>query len=78
MTSSGLGEEGIYTVEVKVWDSHAQEWSNNVTQEVEVKALVVTLDDTESENAIGDWVLPIGLGLIAILLVGYMIQSRKD
>ena len=78
MTSSGLGEDGIYTVEVKVWDSHAQEWSNNVTQEVEVKALVVTLDDTESENAIGDWVLPIGLGLIAILLVGYMIQSRKD
>ena len=65
-------------MEVKVWDSHAQEWSNNATQEVEVKALVVTLDDTESENAIGDWVLPIGLGLIAILLVGYMIQSRKD
>ena len=78
VTSSGLGEDGIYTVEVKVWDSHAQEWSNNVTQEVEVKALVVTLDDTESENAIGDWVLPIGLGLIAILLVGYLIQSRKD
>ena len=78
MTSSGLGEDGIYTVEVKVWDSHAQEWSNNVTQEVEVKALVVTLDDTESENTIGDWVLPIGLGLIAILLVGYLIQSRKD
>ena len=78
VTSSGLGEDGIYTVEVKVWDSHAQEWSNNATQEVEVKALVVTLDDTESENAIGDWVLPIGLGLIAILLVGYMIQSRKD
>ena len=78
VTSSGLGEDGIYTLEVKVWDSHAQEWSNSVTQEVEVKALVVTLDDTESENAIGDWVLPIGLGLIAILLIGYMIQSRKD
>jgi len=65
-------------VEVKVLDIQAQEWSNNVTQEVEVKALVVTLDDTESENTIGDWVLPIGLGLIAILLVGYLIQSRKD
>ena len=78
VTTSVLGEDGVYTVEVKVWDSHAQEWSNNVTQEVEVKALVVTQDDTESENAIGDWVLPIGLGLVVILLLGYMIQSRKD
>ncbi len=78
VTSSGLGEDGIYTVEIKVWDSHAQEWSNNVTQEVEVKALVITQDDAESETAIGDWVLPIGLGLLVILLLGYMIQSKKD
>ena len=78
VTSSGLGGDGIYTVEIKVWDSHAQEWSNNVTQEVEVKALVITQDDAESETAIGDWVLPIGLGLLVILLLGYMIQSKKD
>ncbi len=78
VTYTGLGEDGIYTVEIKVWDSHAQEWSNNVTQEVEVKALVITQDDAESETAIGDWVLPIGLGLLVILLLGYMIQSKKD
>jgi len=49
-----------------------------VTQEIEVKAKVSTQDDSESEVEISDWVLPIGLGLVVLLLVGYMIQSRKD
>ena len=71
-------EEGVFTVEVKVWDSHAQEWSNTASEDVEVKELVVPLDDTESEIVIGDWVLPIGLSLLALLLIGYLIQSRKE
>jgi hypothetical protein len=71
-------EEGLFTVEAKVWDSHAQEWSNTASQDVDVKSIVVLQDDPESEVSIGDWVLPIGLGLLALLLVGYMIQSRKD
>ena len=78
LTYSGAGTDGTFTVEIKVWDSHAQEWSNNVSQEVEVKTPVIPQDDTESEISIGDWVLPIGLGLIAILFIGYLIQSRKD
>jgi hypothetical protein len=78
LTYSGVGPDGTFTVEIKVWDSHAQEWSNIVSQDVEVKAPVITQDDTESEISIGDWVLPIGLGLIAILLLGYLIQSRKN
>ena len=77
-TYASTGPDGVYTVEVKVWDGNAQQWSNTVTQEIEVKAKVSTQDDSESEVEISDWVLPIGLGLVVLLLVGYMIQSRKD
>jgi len=45
---------------------------------VDVKSVVTLQDEPESEVSIGYWVLPIGLGLLVILLVGYMIQSRKD
>ena len=70
--------EGLFTVEAKVWDSHAQEWSNTASKDVDVKSVVTLQDEPESEVSIGYWVLPIGLGLLVILLVGYMIQSRKD
>lgn len=71
-------EEGLFTVEAKVWDSHAQEWSNTASKDVEIKPVGVLQDNSQSEVALGDWVLPIGLGLLVILLVGYLIQSRKD
>ena len=78
ITQNSQGPDGTYSVEVKVWDGHAQEWSNTATQDVEFTKVVISQDDTGSEVAIGDWVLPIGLGLLAILLVGYLIQSRKQ
>lgn len=70
--------EGTYTVEAKVWDSHAQEWSNTATQDVTLTKIETVQDVAESESQIGDWVLPIGLGLLVILLGGYLIQSRKS
>ena len=70
--------EGTYTVEAKVWDSHAQEWSNTATQDVTLTKIETVQDVAESESQIGDWVLPIGLGLLVILLGGYFIQSRKS
>jgi hypothetical protein len=70
--------EGVFTVEAKVWDSHAQEWSNTASQEVDVKPVLVLQDDSESESVIGDWVLPIGLGLSVILLLPLLYQFRKD
>jgi len=70
--------DGFYTAEVKVWDNNAQQWSNNDTLEIEVVPKVETKDDSESDIEIGDWVLPIGLGLVALLLIGYMFQSRKN
>ena len=70
--------DGIYTTEVKVWDSNAQEWSNTDTKDIEVIPEVEVKDESESEIEIGDWILPIGLGLVAILLLGYLIQSRRN
>ena len=70
--------DGVYTAEVKVWDNNAQQWSNNDTLEIEVVPKVETKDDSESDIEIGDWVLPIGLGLVVLLLIGYMFQSRKN
>ena len=78
ITNTPTGPEGTYTVEVRVWDGIAQEWSNTATKEVDVKDLVLSQDDAESEVAIGDWVLPIGLGLIVVLLVGYLILSKRE
>jgi uncharacterized integral membrane protein len=40
--------------------------------------VVISQDEAESEVAIGDWVLPIGLGLIVILLGGYLILSKRE
>ena len=78
VTNTKTGPEGTFTVEVKVWDGVAQEWSNTVSKDVEVKNVVISQDDAESEVAIGDWVLPIGLGLMVILLAGYLILSKRE
>ena len=78
VTNTATGPEGTYTVEVKVWDGVAQEWSNTATKDVDVQKVVIPQDDAESEVAIGDWVLPIGLGLIVVLLAGYLILSKRE
>ena len=70
-------EVGTYNLEVKVWDNVAQEWSNNASQEVEITSTVVAQDDAESSNDIADWILPIGLVVIGLLLVGYFFSKRK-
>jgi hypothetical protein len=78
VTNTPSRDEGTYTVEVKVWDGVAQEWSNTASKDVEIKDIVISQDDAESEVAIGDWVLPIGLGLMVLLLGGYLILSKKE
>jgi hypothetical protein len=78
VTNTPTGPEGTFTVEVKVWDGVAQEWSNTATKDVDVENVVISQDEAESEVAIGDWVLPIGLGLIVILLGGYLILSKRE
>ena len=75
-TYGQVSNAGTYTVEVKVWDNVAQVWSNNVTQDIVVQQEIKTQEVTES-NGISDWILPIGLGLVAILLIAYLIQSRR-
>jgi hypothetical protein len=70
-------EEGTYILEVQVWDNAAQEWSNNATQDVKITSTVVAQDDAESNNDIADWILPIGLVVIGLLLVGYFLSKRK-
>jgi len=69
---------GSHTIEVKVWDSGAQVWSNTISQDFEVVTTSIPQDDAESEIEVGEWILPIGLGLIVLLLIGYMFLSRRD
>ena len=78
LTTAVTPSVGVHTVDAKVWDSAAQVWSNNASQEFEVVTNSNSQDDAESEVEIGEWVLPIGLGLVVLLLIGYMLLSRKD
>jgi hypothetical protein len=78
LTTSMTPEVGLHTIEVKVWDSGAEVWSNTVTQEFEVVASSNSQDNAESELEVGEWILPIGLGLVILLLLGYMVLSRKN
>ncbi len=78
LTTSMTPEVGLHTIEVKVWDSGAEVWSNTVTQEVEVVASSNSQDNAASEIEVGEWILPIGLGLVILLLLGYMVLSRKN
>ena len=70
-------QDGTFAIEVKVWDNAAQEWSNNATKDVKISDTVVAQDETESGSDIGDWILPIGLVVIGLLLVGYFLSKRK-
>ena len=78
LTTSMTPGVGSHTIEVKVWDSGAQVWSNTMSQDFEVETTSIPQDDTESEIEVGEWILPIGLGLVVLLLIGYMVLSRRD
>ncbi|MBB70521.1 MAG: hypothetical protein CMB28_05390 [Euryarchaeota archaeon] len=78
LTTSLTPAVGMHSIEVKVWDSGAEVWSNTVSQEFEVVTTTNSQDDAESEIEVGEWILPIGLGLVVLLLIGYMVLSRRD
>ena len=68
----------FFEVEVKVWDGNAQVWSNVVTEEIELVPATKTNDNSQSETTISDWLLPIGLGIVVILILGYMVMTKKE
>ena len=61
-----------------MWDGNAQEWSNTVTREFEIRTNTEVNNNADSEGTLSEWILPIGLGFVTILLIGYMLQSRKN
>lgn len=78
LTTSNTNQVGTFEVEVKVWDGNAQVWSNVETKEIDIVPATNTNDDSESEIVVSDWLLPIGLGIVVILLLGYMVMTKKD
>mgnify|MGYP001177108183 CR=1 FL=1 len=77
LTTTNTNQFGTYEVEVKVWDGNAEEWSNVDTKEIELIPVGNTVDESGSDILIGDWLLPIGLGIIVLLLLGYILMTRK-
>lgn len=77
LTTSNTNKVGTFEVEVKVWDGNAQIWSNVETKEIDLVAVTSTNDDSESEIVMGEWLLPIGLGVVVLLLLGYMMMTKK-
>ena len=78
LTTSNTNQVGTFEVEVKVWDGNAQVWSNVETKEIDLVPATNTNDDSESEIVVSDWLLPIGLGIVVILLLGYMVMTKKE
>ena len=78
LTTSNTNQVGTFEVEVKVWDGNAQVWSNVETKEINLVPSTNTNDDSESEIVVSDWLLPIGLGIVVILLLGYMVMTKRE
>ena len=57
-----------------------KEADEELVKELETSNLAVnnSQDNAESEIELGEWILPIGLGLVILLLLGYMVLSRKN
>jgi hypothetical protein len=70
-------ETGWYKYDVKVWDSHASQWSNTAFQSVEITQEKVQDEKSDSSLALGEWILPIGLGVVLLLLVGLLFARRN-
>ena len=78
LTTTNTNQFGIFEVEVKVWDGNALEWSNVDTKEIELIPAGNAVDESASDILIGDWLLPIGLGIVLVLLLGYMVMSGRE
>jgi hypothetical protein len=70
-------DNGIKRIEVNVWDGHAKQWSNTAYQDYEFKEPVPEKTITDSQSAFGEWVLPIGLGVIVLLLIIVIRQTTN-
>ena len=70
-------EPGIVRIEIKVWDSQASQWSNTAFQDVEFSKTAPSSTDSNSEESIGLWILPVGLAVVAILLFAIIRQSSS-
>jgi len=66
---------GWKRIEVRVWDTYGQEWSNMAFQNIEIEEPKPIAEDT-SGGEIPQWVLPVGLGVIALLLFAVIRQGK--
>jgi len=66
---------GWKKIEVSVWDTYAQEWSNIDFENVEIEEVKPIAED-QSSGEIPQWVLPVGLGVIALLLFTIIRQVK--
>ena len=68
---------GWKRMEIGVWDTYAQEWSNFAYQNVEIEEAKPIVED-QSSGDIPQWVLPVGLGVIALLLFAIIRQGKSS
>ena len=78
LTTTNTNQEGTHTVEVKVWDGNAQQWSNVASGEIKIESMRNVVEESDSGLELGEWIIPVGAGIILLLLVGYVTISRRD
>jgi hypothetical protein len=66
---------GWKRIEIRVWDTYGQEWSNMAFQNVEIEEPKPIVED-KSGGEMPQWVLPVGLGVIILLLFGVFRQGK--
>jgi hypothetical protein len=71
-------DSGIKRIEVMVWDSHAQQWSNSVYQDYDFREPAPKIEVTDSQSNLGEWTLPVGLGVIVLLLIVIVRQTSNN
>ncbi|HIF46546.1 MAG TPA: hypothetical protein EYQ73_07155 [Candidatus Poseidoniales archaeon] len=67
-------DSGWKRIEVKVWDSQAQQWSNTDFESYDFSEVIIE-DNSENTDEIPAWLLPVGMGMVIMLLVALL--SRK-
>jgi len=70
-------DNGIKRIEVNVWDGHAKQWSNTAYHDYEFKEQVPEKIVTDSQSSFGEWTLPLGLGIIVLLLILVIRQTTN-
>ena len=78
LTTTNTNQEGTHSVEVKVWDGNAQQWSNVASGEIKIESMRNVVEESDSGLELGEWIIPVGAGIILLMLVGYVTISRKD